>query len=364
MHVDNQRTSKKRQLRLVLPSGERRQASPTLKLLGVTLDSQWKFSKHVEAIAIKGKMVLGIIRRLGGITWGVTGASMRNLYQGCVRPILEYASPVWYPKITKQEREQLQRIQNTGLRAILGGYHQTPIDCLHRDTDIMPLEQRYDTLQDNYIVRLHRNVDPENPVNAESTWWRKHMEHNELVQRLYEVLPKEEIFQDRIRRRKPPWKKEDMESESKAWKVKSELKKKIYQRHHTIWETQYRTSAKGEFYRSYTLPRLYNADHKNPLRYFLNECSKNELSKLVQLRTAKGAFGMFFKRFKINNRPHQCECGEEEDVKHLLCECPVTENHRQILRDASATLDIKVLLDSKKGLKAVLAFLAKAPQLL
>ncbi|ANB13513.1 RnaseH domain, transposon factor [Sugiyamaella lignohabitans] len=106
------------------------------------------------------------------------------------------------------------------------------------------------------------------------------------------------------------------------------------------------------------------ADHKNPLRYFLNESSKNELSKLVQLRTAKGAFGMFFKRFKINNRPRQCECGEEEDVKHLLCECPVTENHRQILRDASATLDLKVPLDSKKGLKAVLAFLAKTLRLL
>ena len=66
----------------------------------------------------------------------------------------------------------------------------------------------------------------------------------------------------------------------------------------------------------------------------------------------------------IDERDHNCECGQLETVEHVLKECPLHPAERDLLRKVSPELDSKILLDTKKGLGAVVKFLDSLPQLL
>jgi hypothetical protein len=57
-------------------------------------------------------------------------------------------------------------------------------------------------------------------------------------------------------------------------------------------------------------------------------------------------------------------CGQLETVEHILKECPLHSAERDYLRKVSPELDPKILLDTKKGLGAVVKFLDSLPQLL
>ena len=51
------------------------------------------------------------------------------------------------------------------------------------------------------------------------------------------------------------------------------------------------------------------------------------------------------------------ECSQLETVEHILKECPLHPAEREVLRKISPELDLKILLDTKKGLDAVVKFL-------
>ena len=66
----------------------------------------------------------------------------------------------------------------------------------------------------------------------------------------------------------------------------------------------------------------------------------------------------------ITERDYNCECGQLETVEHVLKECPLHPVERSFLSKVSPELDLRVLLDTKKGLEAVVKFLNSLPQLL
>ena len=73
---------------------------------------------------------------------------------------------------------------------------------------------------------------------------------------------------------------------------------------------------------------------------------------------------VIFRTRGIDERNHNCECGQLETVEHVLKECPLHPAERDLLRKVSPELDPKILLDTKKGLGAVVKFLDSLPQLL
>ena len=64
------------------------------KDLGVTISSDMSWGMHVFAMVNKADMVLGIIKRSIGTN---SQDASSQLYKSLVRPILEYAAPVWSP---------------------------------------------------------------------------------------------------------------------------------------------------------------------------------------------------------------------------------------------------------------------------
>ena len=99
MHIGNKNPQK---------SYNMRQDSKTVEIektemekdIGVHVDNDLKFDKHVEIQCGKANKILGMIRR--AFTYIDTN-SMKHLYTALIRPILEYGHAVTYPRFKKSE---------------------------------------------------------------------------------------------------------------------------------------------------------------------------------------------------------------------------------------------------------------------
>ena len=86
------------------------------------------------------------------------------IYTMYIRPVLEYASPVWSSSITNRQSNDIERVQKRICRIILGGYdsYTRALDYLH----LIPLSSRREGLlltfsSDLLLSARHRDFLPE-----------------------------------------------------------------------------------------------------------------------------------------------------------------------------------------------------------
>ncbi|KAK7096645.1 hypothetical protein V1264_003726 [Littorina saxatilis] len=113
----------------------------TPTFLGVKLDSRLTWKPHLEEIEARGIRRLAIMRKLSGTTWGANSQILKTVYTGAVRPVLEYASSSWNTA-ARTNKARLDRVQNLGLRTVLGAMKTTPISEMQKVANIEPLEDR------------------------------------------------------------------------------------------------------------------------------------------------------------------------------------------------------------------------------
>ena len=88
-----------------------------IKLLGVVLRSDMRWTSNTKSITLKGYKRLWILSRLKYL--GATDAELLDVYTKQVRPLLEYAAPVWHPNLTNTDSEDIERVQKSALKLIL-----------------------------------------------------------------------------------------------------------------------------------------------------------------------------------------------------------------------------------------------------
>ena len=89
-----------------------------VKILGVTISSNLKWDCHVSNIVRKASNKLYMLKLLKKFNLSVS--DLITIYRGYVRPLLEYAVPVWNAAITDSHVNMLERVQKRALRIILG----------------------------------------------------------------------------------------------------------------------------------------------------------------------------------------------------------------------------------------------------
>ena len=102
-------------------------------LLGTTLDTRLTFSAHIDSIEAKALKKLSIMRKLAGTKWGANIKILKQVYAGLVRPITEHASTTW-ASASKSNKDRLDKVQNAGLRIILGAMKSTPIKEMEKNS--------------------------------------------------------------------------------------------------------------------------------------------------------------------------------------------------------------------------------------
>ena len=129
---------------------------PSQKYLGVTLQQDLKYKKHIDSITNKANRTLGFLRRnLRHCTPDIKHVAYNTL----VRPTLEYCTAVWDP-YTKQDREKLERINTRAARFITHNYTRTPgiTTQIKKQINMDLLETRRQTHRHTIMYKITNNL--------------------------------------------------------------------------------------------------------------------------------------------------------------------------------------------------------------
>ena len=89
---------------------------PSAKLLGVMMSNDLKWNAHVEMICKKVAARLYFLRQLKRAK--VLTNDLLSFYTTCIRPVAEYACPVFHTALPQYLSDQLERLQKRALRII------------------------------------------------------------------------------------------------------------------------------------------------------------------------------------------------------------------------------------------------------
>ena len=99
----------------------------TMKLLGVSIQCNLKWDKQVEAMVAKAntrRYFITLLKR--------AGVQLRDLvrcYCTYIRPLLEYAAPVWHPGLTRHQADLLEQVYRKD--NVFALYFLTPVMRKH-----------------------------------------------------------------------------------------------------------------------------------------------------------------------------------------------------------------------------------------
>ena len=80
------------------PNGEILKSVRNIKDLGIKISYDLSWSNHIHEVVNKGNKVLGVIKR---VLWSNSVSEFSLLFKSLVRPILDYAAPMWCPFLLK-----------------------------------------------------------------------------------------------------------------------------------------------------------------------------------------------------------------------------------------------------------------------
>ncbi|GFV03842.1 retrovirus-related Pol polyprotein from transposon 17.6 [Trichonephila clavipes] len=109
--------------------------------LGVTLDPELRFSKHIKQIANKALGKLNFLRKLSGTSWGSRPQTLKSTICTVIRPVLEYATPIWTPASISVKRK-LDSVQHRAAKIIIGAVSSTNNEKAEQECVLPPLECR------------------------------------------------------------------------------------------------------------------------------------------------------------------------------------------------------------------------------
>ena len=97
------------------------------KFLGVILSDDLTWNMHVDSIVKKTAKRVYMLYQLKRA--GIRQTDLDNVYVSVVRPVLEYACPVWHTNLTKYLCDNIEMIQKRALQSIFPNKGYDDILC-------------------------------------------------------------------------------------------------------------------------------------------------------------------------------------------------------------------------------------------
>ena len=89
------------------------------KILGLTVSNNLKWNKHVDEVIKKARMRLYFLSQLKKSN--IATKELLQFYTTCIRPVMEYASPVFHDSLTQSLSDDLESIQKRVMKIIFPG---------------------------------------------------------------------------------------------------------------------------------------------------------------------------------------------------------------------------------------------------
>ena len=109
------------------------------KLLGIIFTSDCKWKENTRNLVAKANSKIWFLRRLK--TLGASRATLIDIFKLFIRSHLEFCAPLWSGNLSVKNCQDLERIQRTVLKVILGHKFNSYEDALEI-LDLEPLEER------------------------------------------------------------------------------------------------------------------------------------------------------------------------------------------------------------------------------
>ena len=129
-----------------------------VKLLGITLSNDLTWKRHVDNIVKKAGKRIYMLYQLKRA--GVNQADLVTIYISFVRPVVEYACPVWHTNLPIYLSDNIEMIQKRDVRAIFPG--MSYVDILNL-INLSTLKERRDYLCKKYFRNM---LAPSHKVNC------------------------------------------------------------------------------------------------------------------------------------------------------------------------------------------------------
>ena len=123
------------------------------KVLGVTLSSDLTWNAHVDTIVSKARKRVFTIYQLKRA--GIRQCDLLRVYVSVIRPVLEYACPVWHTSLPMYLSDNIETIQKRCLRTIFPGHSY---DEARSISNLPTLFERRTKLCQSYFRKMH-NAD-------------------------------------------------------------------------------------------------------------------------------------------------------------------------------------------------------------
>ena len=102
---------------LITVNGEILEVGDSAKILGLSVSNNLKWNNHIDQIISKARKRLYSLSELKRARVGKKELAL--FFTTCIRPILDYASPVFHNGLTNYLSQDLERIQKRALRNYL-----------------------------------------------------------------------------------------------------------------------------------------------------------------------------------------------------------------------------------------------------
>src|SRR6266511_3245960 len=129
------------------------EAKPTIKWLGIWLDSKLNFKEHVEKKVAQAIRIFQQIKKISNTERGISFQAIRQLYIACITLISDYGVLIWWNN-QKYLLEKFQRLQNAVLRTILGVFKIFSIKVMEIEAAVPPPRIRFEKICYNYVIRI------------------------------------------------------------------------------------------------------------------------------------------------------------------------------------------------------------------
>ena len=120
-----------------------------VKLLCITLSNDLTWKRHVDNIVKKAGKRMYMLYQLKRA--GVNQADLVTIYISVVRPVVEYACPVWHTNLPIYLSDNIEMIQKRAVRAIFPG--MSYVDILNH-INLSTLKERRDYLCKKYFINM------------------------------------------------------------------------------------------------------------------------------------------------------------------------------------------------------------------
>ncbi|GIY31397.1 reverse transcriptase domain-containing protein [Caerostris extrusa] len=123
----------------------------------ITMDPEFPFTRHIVHIANKALRKLSILKNLRGTTWGSRPKTVKNAFCSIIRPLLEYAAPIWNPN---SQPSKMDSVQHRASKIIIGAVSSTDNNKAEQEWGLPLLENRRNLATIKFTNRLRsKNMD-------------------------------------------------------------------------------------------------------------------------------------------------------------------------------------------------------------